>query len=702
MKKEDILLFFILGERVLLDTNVKIVMLLVLTSMMALASHRFGFLDTHLSLMNGVHINNQSSIQEGNLTSKFQKSKNGARVRCNLSDDDGFNLCGISIGLGEESPARGLNLSIYDALELDVVFQAPIDNQKLKVTFRNYNESYSTLEDVVSLKFNTISYVPSTSETPLYVPLQALQIENWWLAQYQIGFDHSQTDISNVSFIEFITFDMPKAGVYDIEVKNAVLRGQLLTEIELLKYIFLVWLVVFITLMIRQRSQLKRALIMDSVTQCYNRKGINQWVSKALVKHTVCLFYIDISGFKKINDAYGHSAGDELLVIFADRIKNSLYPFNENSAVISRLSSDEFLIAFKSLSEDQLEALVKELFVLLQAPFNLSGNKIVVNISLGVAKCSEDIRTFNELLAQADSALSYAKKSDLVRFKVFDEYVAEDIYYRKQVAEQLKNALSDDLLHLNFMPIYDSKSLKVEAVEVLLRCHSDGLKGVGPDVFIPVAEEYNLIKAIDLWVIEATFKKIKQERTLLADVPVTFCINISSAELHNVSFSLHLGTLLDKYQIRPNWIELEITETSFIETDSSSIQILNEIRSLGVRLALDDFGTGYTAFNQLINYPIDCLKIDKSFIDNIGSQNSTAESMIKAILLIAKSYKLVTIAEGIETRDQYHYLAENGCNFMQGYFLAKPMDWQNFRALLCSPQSESLLTKLQEPLIPEK
>lgn len=681
-----------------LDTNVKAIILLVLLSMIALASHRLGFLDTHLSLMNGSHVNLISAVKEGNITSEFKQENGlGAFVKCDLNNSAGFNLCGISLALGDEGPKSGLNLAEYDRLEIDVRFRAPVLHQKLKVSFRNFHKAYSRPEDLVSLKFNTITYDPAAYETPLIVPLKSFHVENWWLAQYNIGFSHSQTDFSNVAFIEFLTTDMPVIGTYELEVKHAVLRGQLLTETELLRYIFLAWLAIVIILVTRQRNQLKRLSVTDLVTECYNRRGINQWVTRAVVKSRVCLFYIDITGFKKINDAYGHALGDELLIKFSNRIKKDLYAFHEKNAVVSRLSGDEFILAFKDLDPDQISVLIKGLFSLLQEPFDLSGNQVTVNISLGVTQSSEEVNTFNELVVQADSAMYYARKSDVIRYKVFDHSVSQDIYFRKQIAEKIKNAISEGLFHLHFMPIYNSQSLKIQAVEVLLRCRAESLIGVGPDVFIPIAEEYNLIKTIDLWVLEETFKKIHYERSLLMDLPVIFCINISSAELHNTSFSLHLGSLLDKYHIKPQWIKLEITETSFIETDQGSIRVLEEIRSLGIQLALDDFGTGYTAFNQLIHYPIDCLKIDKSFIDNLGSKNGTTESMIEAILFIAKSYKLETIAEGIEDREQFRYMAKNGCDLMQGYFLAKPMDWQNFKSLLSYPKTDALRAKIEGP-----
>jgi len=224
-------------------------------------------------------------------------------------------------------------------------------------------------------------------------------------------------------------------------------------------------------------------------------------------------------------------------------------------------------------------------------------------------------------------------------------------------------------------------------VEVLLRTNTQVLSEIGPEVFIPIAEEYNLIKNIDLWVIEATFKQISKEIALLRQHPLIFCINISAAELHNPDFVPHLIELLTLYKIEPSWIELELTETSLIDTDEMSINMLKNVNALGVKLTLDDFGTGYTAFSQLINYPVDNLKIDKSFIDNLNSSDDTQATMVKAIISIAKSYQLQTIGEGVEKQEQYEFLLEHGCDLIQGYLFAKPMAWSSFKEILTAPNN---------------
>jgi EAL domain-containing protein (putative c-di-GMP-specific phosphodiesterase class I) len=177
-------------------------------------------------------------------------------------------------------------------------------------------------------------------------------------------------------------------------------------------------------------------------------------------------------------------------------------------------------------------------------------------------------------------------------------------------------------------------------------------------------------------VIEATFKCISQNKTIFCSNDFDFCINISAIELHHEHFPQKLKTLIERYAIDASCIELEITETSLIDANEKSIESLNAIRDLGVSLALDDFGTGYTAFNQLINYPVSCLKIDKSFVDGLSEDNKTKATMIKAMLSIAESYDLETVAEGVETEEQLDFMVKNNCDMAQGYLFAKPMAFE--------------------------
>ena len=681
------------GDPMHSEINIKIVILLVLLSTIAFISHRIGFLDTSLVIPLEKSNNPKLLIKSASSIAHLEKSS-GITLNCQLEKLDGNNYCGAGITLGGDALQDGIDLSAFNKLSLTIKYRAPTDNAKLKISFRNYNPYYSNFNDTVSLKFNSITYNPNLHTPTVEIPFDALQVDNWWVDQYMVGFNHSQVELSNVSFIEVLTDSMKTLGDYRIEIKSIVLYGQLISEANMLKLMLLIWLITAIFLITLQRNKLKRMSLTDTLTGLYNREGIESWTNKKILsrlgKNRLYMFYLDIDDFKKVNDTHGHHVGDLLLIGFSDHIRDYLNSIPNIIVSFARLSGDEFSFVIIGLKENEIENFAEGLLAILNEPIVLKEHEIYARASLGIAELIDDVNNFEGLLSRADSTLYYAKKDGKNRYKVFNESVSQYIFFRKQIAEKVLDAVSLDDFYLNFMPIFDAKTLKIESVEVLLRTNYKALKGIGPDIFIPIAEEYNLIKHIDLWVIEATFKQIVKEKQFLSDANLVFCINISSAELHNPYFVHQLEQLLNLYQISPEIIELELTETSLVEADLTSISTLQEIRALGIKLALDDFGTGYTAFSQLINYPVDYLKIDKSFIDDLDSVDNTKATMIKAIISIADSYQLKTIAEGIEERYQYEFLVEHGCDMIQGSLFGKPMVWNDLKQFINGRKSQSM------------
>ncbi|WP_028868123.1 GGDEF and EAL domain-containing protein [Psychromonas arctica] len=437
-----------------------------------------------------------------------------------------YNFCGIGIPLTDGIIDNGLDLSRFNRLSLAIKYTAPNENAKLKITFRNFNDNYSKLTDTVSLKFNSISYNPNRHKLPVDIPFDALQVDNWWVEQYKVGFTNSQVELTNVSYLEILTDGMNVIGNYNIEIQRIDLYGKLISEANLLKLILLIWLITIILLITLQRNVLHRMSITDSLTGLYNRQGIRSWTNKKILmginRQHFYMFYLDLDDFKKVNDTYGHQVGDQLLIGFSHYVENYLDSIENIQFAFARLSGDEFALVVLGLEDEQIEIFAENLIGVWDSPIVLEQHETYARASLGVAKSSGDVKTFDGLLARADSAMYYAKKKGKNCFKVFNEKVSQDIFFRKQTAEKIKNAIIHDQFHLNFMPIFDAKSLKIVSIEVLIRANTHELLGIGPDVFIPIAEEYNLIKSIDLWVIETTFKQIKKEFTFLHSHPSTF------------------------------------------------------------------------------------------------------------------------------------------------------------------------------------
>jgi diguanylate cyclase (GGDEF)-like protein len=670
-----------------LKNNFKLFVFLIVFTFSAVFLYRFGYFDTSLS----IPVNDPNtvfSITSEDVVDSLVDGNSDFKIQCRLDAVEKFNFCGVGIKLSP-SMEKGIDISRYDRLELELYFSAPVDRPRIKVSFRNYDPVYSTPTDFTSLKFNTITFDASKYDHSIMVSLDIFQVESWWIDQYNIDFKDSQIDFSNISRLDFLTYSMPVPGAYEINVKKVILRGERISEYDLFKLIVAAWLVIGFVVLLRQHNALKKRSITDLLTGLYNRRGIQQKLQKISSDNEVFMFYISINEFKKINDTYGHHVGDDFLIHFSRLIEDKVKVLKSISH-ISRYSGDEFLVVFDNISHADMRVLAFSITTALKEPVVIDSYSISASISMGVAKKQEVKENFEALLARAGAAMYHVKNNNLESFQEFDAPFSKNIYFKKKVSEFVKEALSNDEFYLNYMPIYDTKTLEIKAFEVLLRCSSENMKGTGPDVFIPIAEEYNLIRAIDLWVIERTFKNINTNYEFLAKNPITFCINISSEELRNPLFKKNLVQLISKYDIPPEWIELELTETSFVEIDKNGINVLHEIRELGLYLSLDDFGTGYISFNQLINYPVNSLKIDKSFVDLLETENESGETIVRAILSMADSYELYTIAEGVETAEQYAYLLELGCHFVQGYLLSKPLSWPLAKALLIEPNTENL------------
>ena len=439
----------------------------------------------------------------------------------------------------------------------------------------------------------------------------------------------------------------------------------------------------------RQRRILKKVSNEDNLTHVLNRRGLNYWLNKYLTTNDnskeVVMFYIDIDDFKKVNDSYGHFIGDKLLINFAYIIKEevNLYfdKYKVNTNILARLSGDEFALVFIDLGENQIRELSNNLRSRFTKEISIDGVFLKVNASIGIAKSSSlQVPSAVNLMENADAAMYFAKNNGKNQFKIYDLTVSNELTMHKKISTSLSSALHNNEFKLVFMPIYKNiDSLPIISIEVLLRCTSQSLQDIGPEIFIPIAEEFGLIKAIDLWVLENTFKLINYNDEFIKHKNLLFCINISAMELINKDFPQQIKLLLSQYCIDASLIELEITETSLINVDEDSISILNQLKALGFKLSLDDFGTGYTAFNQLLNYPIDTIKIDKSFVDKISNDKSHDSIMVDIILGIAESYQLNVIAEGVATQHQFNYLENKGCNALQGYYLSEPISWEEIK-----------------------
>lgn len=437
----------------------------------------------------------------------------------------------------------------------------------------------------------------------------------------------------------------------------------------------------------RHRDALTLEANLDYLTGIYNRRSITSWLSlkiKDVSEHSLlALYFIDVDDFKRVNDSYGHAIGDRLLI----EISQCLIVATQSAEVkalklqskVARLAGDEFAVVLSGIkSETEVQLFADKLLEQFNEQVIIDDIKINVHTSIGIAVTQDATIEPDVLLNYADIAMFEAKKQGKNRVGYFNQKVADKINYKNNMAQALRDSLEADLFYLHFMPIYDSTATHIMGAEALIRNDHKVLFGVGPETYIQVAEEYGLITGIDLFVIGRCFQYLQSILSDLEQKTFILAINISALELKNEFFPRQVEQLAIQYSIPPSMVEFEITETSLVDHDEKSIAVLQCLKDMGYQLSLDDFGTGYTAFNQLQHYPVDTLKIDRSFIWAIDPNHNNEGLMIDVILSLAKLYKLNVIAEGVEEPYQLEYLKRLNCSQYQGYLLCKPISWDAF------------------------
>ncbi|MCF2948404.1 EAL domain-containing protein [Paraglaciecola aquimarina] len=441
----------------------------------------------------------------------------------------------------------------------------------------------------------------------------------------------------------------------------------------------------------KHKKELEFEAKQDYLTGLTNSRNLMNWLNQKIKElsypQSLSIFYIDVDDFKSINDSYGNTLGDEVLQIISKRITNITTPPTykykiEGSTKVARIVSDEFVLANIDVHTLQnLQDICKILMEKICAPMCIRGIDLKVHVSIGVSSSNLKNTDTSDLMFQADQAMFKAKSIGKNQFVIFDNDLSTELELNNLILKRLKLAIKEQLFFLTFMPIYN-QAKEVIGAEVLIRTSDKELSLHGPDKYIPIAEKMGLIKEIDLFVIEQAFIKIKTLQESLKNRDFTFAINISALELKNKKFPSQVGKLAQTYCISPHFIEFEITETSLVDHDKSSTEILIQLKNQGFKLSLDDFGTGYTAFNQLQHYPVDTLKIDRVFVSKISNSDKTKGSMIDVILSLAKLYELNVIAEGVEETYQMDYLLTKDCAQYQGYLLSKPVSWHDLVEML--------------------
>jgi len=434
----------------------------------------------------------------------------------------------------------------------------------------------------------------------------------------------------------------------------------------------------------RKRSEIRLNYLAqyDPITGIPNRQYFNDQLTRATARarregRKVALLFLDLDGFKVVNDTLGHEAGDCLLREVAARLRSSV----RAGDVIARLGGDEFAVLLEGMNGPrEVETIAKGLLKVISEPSHIEGRQVLVTTSIGITMYPNDHSDTQMLMKNADIAMYQAKEKGRNNFKFFTHSMHEELMSYHRMEHDIKRALNLEEFTLAFQPKVSLLSRRLQGLEALLRWHCPNRGDVSPGDFIPVAEESGHIVPMGHWVLNEVCRTLVQwQRAGLEVVPVS--INVSARQFQQADFHKRVARVLTAHKLDPSLIEIEITEGLLMEDVQAALRSLRSLKAQGVRISIDDFGTGHSCLSYLRRFPIDVLKIDQSFVQEIGSSEDS-EIIIDAIISLARSLRLRTVAEGVESTDQLAFLVGRGCETAQGYLFGMPMDQESITGML--------------------
>ena len=431
----------------------------------------------------------------------------------------------------------------------------------------------------------------------------------------------------------------------------------------------------FLWRLFQDLKQVNRLAFTDELTGLANRRQFDQRLDEELARgaradNAVGLLYLDLDKFKHINDSYGHEAGDQVIINFGKRIQAVL----RAGDFLARLSGDEFAAILTNVkSRRDIEFAAERIFAAMAEPIQFKQKTIYVGVSIGAAIVEAGSKSAAEALRHADFALLQAKESGRNKLQVFDPGMAETIRSRGLIENDLREAIINGHFTIKYQPLISQKENKVLGVEALVRWIHEERGPVSPSVFIPIAEEIGMIDKLGEFI-------LRRACTEMLDLKqIKLAVNISAMQFTQRGFIQKVGQILEETGFEPDRLELEITESVFMTDPQKTREVIMGFKELGVRIALDDFGTGFSAMSYLRDFPVDRIKIDRSFISEI-SKSGKSLNLVSHMIELGSTLGLNVTIEGIETEDQLKLLSTRGCNELQGYLFSRPVGLDQLRA----------------------
>ena len=404
--------------------------------------------------------------------------------------------------------------------------------------------------------------------------------------------------------------------------------------------------------------------------------------------HLFAVLFMDLDGFKMINDSMGHLIGDQLLVGVANRLEKCLRSTDTvarlgETFTVARLGGDEFTVVLDHIKDpSDAKRAADRMMKALASPFILGGKEVFTSVSIGIALGNSSYEQPEDILRDADTAMYRAKSLGKARYEVFDADMRASVMARLQLETDLRHALEREEFRNFYQPIVNLASGDIVGFEALLRWEHPKRGLLGPEEFIPVAEETGLIRELGWWNLREACRQISEWRANLAEHPdLTISVNLSAKQFLQANLVDDIGKLLRELALPAEALKLEITESTVMADPAAAVEMLQQIKALGIRLAIDDFGTGYSSLSYLHRFPLDTLKIDRSFISGMGDDGEGME-IARTILPMANNLRLDVVAEGVETVQQVAMLRKLHCKYAQGFYFSKPLSAEGTAALL--------------------
>jgi diguanylate cyclase (GGDEF)-like protein/PAS domain S-box-containing protein len=430
------------------------------------------------------------------------------------------------------------------------------------------------------------------------------------------------------------------------------------------------------------QSRIEQQANYDTLTGLANRSLLNDRLQQAIFTAAsygtrLAIVFVDLDRFKFINDSLGHHVGDELLKVMADRFRTCAREYD----TVARVGGDEFVLLINGQGEpDSVGTTMERMLKVISQPWRSAQGEFEITCSIGVALYPDDGSDAETLLKHADSAMYRAKEHGRNNFQFFTNELNRMMKERLELESNLRRALDRGQFELLYQPRLDLKSRELTGCEALIRWQLPGRGVIGPSSFIPIAEETGLIGPIGRWVLQTACAQNKAWQDA-GFKPCVVAVNVSPRQFRRDDLVQTITEVLEQTKLEARWLEIELTENMVMQDGEHMVEMLHAIKRLGVQIAVDDFGTGYSSLSYLHRFPVDRLKVDRSFVKDIATDPDSA-AIVRTIIALGHNLDLKVVAEGVETEEQIAFLGANACDELQGYYFSKPVSGWRFRKLL--------------------